>query len=195
MEVAVALLPVRERVARDRLHLHVGREEVVAAVRAVRRGLVDEQLGVVPLAHQPAVVIGEADDDGLDFAARRRLTQLVERQRTLPCGGLVHGHPPDPVLLVRLARRLVRFRRTTAQAGPRKRWRSLTRYHTPSSTVSAGNGFSGAHAVGNAQHDRDEDHPEHRDEVDGGPESAQVPRSARHRLAAGRARATQDTRE
>ena len=38
-------------------------------MRAVRGGLLDEELRVVPLAHQAAVVIGEADDDGLDLAA------------------------------------------------------------------------------------------------------------------------------
>ena len=86
--------PSSRTVARDRLHLHVDREEIVAGVRAVRRSLVDEQLGVEPLAHQPAVVVGEADDDGLDSAARRRRTQLVECQRALPCRALVHDYPP-----------------------------------------------------------------------------------------------------
>ncbi len=44
VEVAVALLPVRERVALDRLHLHVGRKEIIAAVGAVRRVILDEPL-------------------------------------------------------------------------------------------------------------------------------------------------------
>jgi hypothetical protein len=80
VHVAVAELPVGERVAGDRLHLHVDGEQVVAGVAAVLGDLLDEHLGVEALAHQAAVVVGEAGDHGLDFALRHHALQLLERQ-------------------------------------------------------------------------------------------------------------------
>ena len=69
-EVAVALLPARDLVARDRLHLHVEREQVVAALdRVLGLDLLDEELAVEPLSEQPALHVGEGDDDRVD---RRR---------------------------------------------------------------------------------------------------------------------------
>ena len=51
-EVAVAALPARDRVAGDRIHLHLEREQVVAALdRVPRADLLDEELAVEPLAH------------------------------------------------------------------------------------------------------------------------------------------------
>ena len=70
-EVAVALLPVGHRVARDRIHLHVEREQVVAALDAVVDDLVEEVLDLDPLAEQPALHVGERGDDGVDRAGLR----------------------------------------------------------------------------------------------------------------------------
>ena len=80
MEVAVALLPIGKTVAGHRLHLHVGRQQVVASVRPMRRRVVDEHFGVVSLPEQAAVMIGEAHDHGLDEPASHEIAQLVERQ-------------------------------------------------------------------------------------------------------------------
>ena len=72
VEVAVALLPARERVARHRVHLHLEREQVVAPLHPVPRvHLLEEELGVEALPHQPALHVGEGDDDGVDRAGSR----------------------------------------------------------------------------------------------------------------------------
>ena len=66
-EVAVAAFPARDRVPRDRVHLHLEREQVVAALdRMARADLVDEELAVQPLAQQAALHVGERDHDGVD---------------------------------------------------------------------------------------------------------------------------------
>ena len=87
VDVAVAELPVGELVARHRLHLHVDGEQVVAGVAAVRRDLVEEHLGVEALAHQAAVVVGEAGEHGLDLALRHHALQLLQRQHA---AGFIH---------------------------------------------------------------------------------------------------------
>ena len=80
-EVAVALLPARDPVARDRLHLHVVGEQVVAALDAVLADvLLDEELAVQALAHHPALHVGERDDHRVDGAVADRLGQFVQRQ-------------------------------------------------------------------------------------------------------------------
>ena len=80
-EVAVAALPARERVARDRIHLHLEREQVVAALdRVARADLLDEELAVQALAQQPALHVGERDDDRVDRARLHVGPQLVEAQ-------------------------------------------------------------------------------------------------------------------
>ena len=69
-EVAVAALPARDLVARDRVHLHVEREEVVAALDLVLRPPISSQKNsaVEPLSHEPALHVGERDDDRVDRA-------------------------------------------------------------------------------------------------------------------------------
>ena len=76
VEVAVAELPVGEFIAGDRIHLHVHGEQVIAGVRAVVDHAVDEHLGIEPLAEEPAVVVGEADDDRFDLALLDELREL-----------------------------------------------------------------------------------------------------------------------
>ena len=80
-EVAVAPLPARERVAGDGIHLHLQREQVVAALdRVARVDLVDEELALQALAHQPSLHVGEGDDDGVDRARLHVRPQLVEAE-------------------------------------------------------------------------------------------------------------------
>ena len=82
-EVAVPALPARHRVAGHRVHLHLEREQVVAALDAVLDRLVEEEVRVQALAHQPALHVGEGDDDGVDRAALHLRAQFVKRSARL----------------------------------------------------------------------------------------------------------------
>ena len=80
-EVAVALVPARDRVTRDRIHFHVQSEQVVAAFDSVLGDvLVDEVLGMNALAHQPSLHVRERDDDGVDRPGIDVRSELVQRQ-------------------------------------------------------------------------------------------------------------------
>ena len=80
-EVPVAALPARDLVAGNRVHLHVEREQVVAALdRVLVRHLLAEELRVEALSHEPALHVGERDDDRVDRARLDLGSQLVERQ-------------------------------------------------------------------------------------------------------------------
>src|SRR5205807_247984 len=77
------LLPARDRVAGHGLHLHLEREQVVAAldpVAAVADRVVEEELRLEPLAHEPALHVGERDDDRVDRAALHVAPQLLDAQ-------------------------------------------------------------------------------------------------------------------
>ncbi len=78
-EVAVALFPVGDGVARHRLHVDVVGEQVVAAVGFLV-GAVEEEIGLHALADQAALHVGEADDDRVDLATIGRRPQLFQRQ-------------------------------------------------------------------------------------------------------------------
>ena len=78
LEVAVAALPRGHRVAVDRVHLHVDGEQVVACLGAVGDDVLDEVVGVQPLALQAALHVGEAQQDGVDFAGVDRGPQVVQ---------------------------------------------------------------------------------------------------------------------
>src|SRR5581483_5985722 len=78
VHVAVTLLPARELVPGDRLHLHVDGQQVVARVRAFACDDVEEEAGVEALAGEPAVRVGEAGDDGVDVARLDQAGELVE---------------------------------------------------------------------------------------------------------------------
>ena len=81
LEIAVALLPARDLVARDRLHLHVEREQVVAALDLVPGAdLLDEVLAVEPFSHQATLHVGEGDDDRVDRPRLDLSRQLVQAQ-------------------------------------------------------------------------------------------------------------------
>ena len=66
LHVAVALLPRRDRVAVDGVHVDVDGEQVVAALGAVAEHVVDEVARVQALALQPPLHVGERDDHGVD---------------------------------------------------------------------------------------------------------------------------------
>jgi hypothetical protein len=90
-EIAVAALPARECITGYRVHLHLEREQVVAALhRMPGPHLVDEELAVEALAHQPPLHVGERHDDGVDRARLDVGPQLVERE-----------HGGDPTRAVR----------------------------------------------------------------------------------------------
>ncbi len=80
-EVAVASLPARHRVAGDGIHLHLEREQVVAAFDLVARvQFLEEELGVQPLAHQPSLHVGEGRDHRVDRARLDVRPQLLQGQ-------------------------------------------------------------------------------------------------------------------
>src|SRR5215213_7537944 len=76
-EVAVALLPRRHRVALDRVHLHIDREQVVAGLGVVLEHLLDEVLADEPLALQAALHVGEDEEDRVDGAIADRAAELI----------------------------------------------------------------------------------------------------------------------
>ncbi len=91
-EVAVALLPAGDAVARDGVHLHVVGEQVVAALDAVLVDVVlDEELPVEALAHEPALHVGEGDDHRVDRAVLDRRRQFVQRQHGSGVYAVPHG--------------------------------------------------------------------------------------------------------
>ena len=65
--VAVALVPVREAVAGQHVHVDIDRQEVVAALDAALDDFVEEVMTRHPLAHQPALLVGEHDEHGVDL--------------------------------------------------------------------------------------------------------------------------------
>ena len=83
-EVAVAALPGEHRVAVDGRHVDVDAEQVVAALGAVLGDLGEEVAGGQALALQPALHVGEREQDRVDVArARRRLEAPQVSPRTL----------------------------------------------------------------------------------------------------------------
>ncbi|MCY1302811.1 hypothetical protein D9M70_524920 [compost metagenome] len=76
--VAVALLPARRLVAGNGLHLHVGRKQIVAAMRFLP-GAVDEELRVEALAHQPALHVDLAGENRIDAPGGDVFLQLIKR--------------------------------------------------------------------------------------------------------------------
>ena len=79
LEVAVAALPRADGVAVDGVHVDVDGEQVVAALGAVLEHGVEEELGVDPLALQPALHVGEGHDDGVDVPVAHLAAQAGRR--------------------------------------------------------------------------------------------------------------------
>ena len=90
--VAVPGLPARHRVAIDGVHVHVDGQEVVAALSAVRGNLLDEQPRRDPFAGQPALHVGEGDDDRVDLTGGHQSFQLTRRQQPAPASPAVTRH-------------------------------------------------------------------------------------------------------
>ena len=76
--VTVAGLPVHQPEAVRRLHLHVRAEQVRAEVGAMADDAVEEGLALDALAHEPALHVGEGDDDRVDAAVADHRLQLGE---------------------------------------------------------------------------------------------------------------------
>ena len=103
-EIAVAALPIGGGVARHRLHVNVIGQQIIAAMRLAVGGI-ENEFGLVTLADQAAVHIGEGDLNGVDgaFGDGRALGVQPPRGR-LGGGGLAvpvtgrrrGGHPPRP---------------------------------------------------------------------------------------------------
>ena len=87
-EVAIAALPGGRLVARHRLHIDVEGEQIVTGVRLLVRAAAEEGR-VEALAREPPLQIGEAGDDGVDFAGFGEGCELVEGQHAghgeVPC--------------------------------------------------------------------------------------------------------------
>src|SRR5436309_2385735 len=83
MEVAVALVPARHPVPGLRIHLHVKREQVVAALEPMLGALLEEELRLLALAEQPALHVGERSDDRVDPTGVDLASKLVQRQHAV----------------------------------------------------------------------------------------------------------------
>ena len=77
LEVAVAALPGGHGVARDRVHLDVDRQEVVAALGAVLEHVVEEKPPGETLPLKAALHVREDEHHGVDRAVIDRLLQLI----------------------------------------------------------------------------------------------------------------------
>ncbi len=94
MKVAVAFLPVREVVARNRLHLHVDGQQIVAGVGPRLDDLRDEVFGLEAFAHQAAVNVGEDCQNRVNFSrsgqfgefAAIQQSRLFAHQKVCPFG-------------------------------------------------------------------------------------------------------------
>ena len=113
-EVAVSLLPVGHLVAGDRIHLHVEREQVVAALDPVVDDLVEEVGDVDPLADEPALHVGEGGHDRVDRARLRLGAQLA---RATACRRRTPGPPGRVTLAIGLLRAAGDRRRRAASVG------------------------------------------------------------------------------
>ena len=80
VEVPVSELPVGVLVARDGLHLHVDREQVVAAMGSRRADLLQVIASVETLAVDPPVMIGEAHHHGVNVTGPDLRGQFLDRQ-------------------------------------------------------------------------------------------------------------------
>ncbi len=67
MQVAVALLPTGEAIARHRVHLHIGSQQIIAGVHTTADDFIQEKVPRDALANQPSVHIREGSDDRFYF--------------------------------------------------------------------------------------------------------------------------------
>src|SRR5215218_2881708 len=69
-KIAKAFFPIRELEATQRLHLHVKRQQIIAAMRAAFEGLIYEVMRGHALADEAAKYIGEDHEHGINFFPR-----------------------------------------------------------------------------------------------------------------------------
>ena len=81
VEVAEAALPAGHRVTGSRVHLHIHREQVVAALDRLTSGRAGKKvLGIEALPHQPPLHVGEGGDDCVDRTALDLALELLDGQ-------------------------------------------------------------------------------------------------------------------
>ena len=79
-EVPVAAIPGRHLVPVHGVHVHVDREQVVAALGVVLGHLFEEELRGQPLSLEPALHVGERQHHGVDAVVAGLDPQLLHRQ-------------------------------------------------------------------------------------------------------------------
>ena len=99
VEIAVARLPARVRVAGGRVHLHVAGQQVVAHVHAVARHLVEEEARRDALADESPEEVGQRRDHRLDRAIGDAALEVLERETTgQPLGSGAHASSTSGIL-------------------------------------------------------------------------------------------------
>src|SRR5439155_15122812 len=84
----------------DRLHLHIGGEQIVACMSADVGGLIQEHLDWETLAYQTSVVIGKTHNHCLDLLPCRQVAQLFKAQQSLQSDfSLAQSMPPQSARL------------------------------------------------------------------------------------------------
>ncbi len=155
LHVAVPALPRRDRVPVDGVHVDIDGEQVVAALGAVSDHVVGEVAAVQPLALQPALHVGEPDDDRVDRAVVDATQQVLHREMAVVAqvghvGPIPRGHAaarpcrrsaaPSPAAHGRAVRRGSpgRRRRAAGRSGRCSRrapgWRAASRAASPAPT-------------------------------------------------------------
>ena len=80
-EVAVALVPVGVAVARQRRHVDVDREQVVAGLDAAVEHVVAEEATGHPLAHEPTLEVGEDHQHRVELVGVDQLLEPLHVER------------------------------------------------------------------------------------------------------------------
>ena len=86
-EVAVAAFPIRHGVARNRIHLHIERQQIVATLDAMVDDVLEEVLPLDALADQPSLHVGEGGDDRVDRPGLHLLPEVVDGEHPLQRAG------------------------------------------------------------------------------------------------------------
>ena len=84
VEVAVPRVPTGHCIPGLRVHLHVERQQVVAALESVLDRLGEEIVGLLALSHQTALHVGERADDRVDRSRLDLGSELFHRQHAVP---------------------------------------------------------------------------------------------------------------
>ena len=90
--IPVAGVPTGHPIALDGVHLGIHGQQIVTALGAVLGDLLGEQSGRHPFSGQPALHVGERDDDGVDLIGRHQPIQLTGAQQTPTPPGTLSAH-------------------------------------------------------------------------------------------------------